>query len=912
MKMKFLPLAALILMAVGQAQAAPRTKAQMQISAQQALSQPSLKLNVKKNAQLRELKQSTAYSIFGYEDGGFAVISADDLLPEVLGVSAARYSHGRNENFKWWLEAMEQSVQRIVKSGRRYVTPTPGDAGFETDVPSMMTTKWDQEEPYNNYCPGSGWSKCLTGCVATAMAQVLNYHKMPEHGVGTHTIYYNGQAVTANFGEHYYDWDNMLDHYNYGQYNETEADAVATLMRDCGVAAEMQYGTSMEGGSGAYSQDAAAGLRQYFGLETAECVERDNYSDAEWMNIVYNELSTSGPVYYGGSDVNPYINGGHAFVLDGYNSAGLVSVNWGWSGDDDGMYDISLLNPSGYQFSLYQDMIIGLEHIDPVQLYADHITLEAPGTLAEAVEAQKPEGEAVLGALTVTGDINSDDLRYLREQAGSDALCEKTKGRLEILDLSEARFVEGGDPYITLGNANLVTSNDTLPERAFYGCRQLKELKLPKGIKHFGAGALALCNRLTLLEIEPAEDADFFVENNIVWKKPVVEENGDDEGNDEEVNPDDGNDDEGNNDEVNPDDGNDDEGGEASGRSIRRGSDESNEETEPAEEPASVEPTEFIAVLPTFKGELQLPKILTTIPDYALAGCSGLNKLLIPSTITLIGAEAMNGCSGLQEIRVAGREVPTLGGSNVFQGVSVSSCTLYVRSGMKTKFSKAAQWRAFADNGYDNIVEYGTTVKVRNMSREYGQENPVLGYQIKGDHVVGTPIITCEADRYSPAGRYPIHIEPGTITDEAVDFEDGYLVVKKVALTATVVDATREQFQENPEFEIVFEGFRNNEDASVIDVMPVVMTDATPESEPGEYVLTLSGGEDDCYTFDLVNGLLTVTEYVIPTGLQSVSSSPATHQSSPVYDLQGRLVGSQLNGLPAGIYMVNGRKVVVR
>ena len=189
MRTKFLPLAVLFLMAVGHLQAAPRTKVQMKLSAQQALGQSSMIPNVKKNAQLRELRQTAVYSIFGYEDGGFAIVSADDLLPEVLGMSAARYSNGENKNFMWWLRAMEKSAQGVLKSGKRFVTPKPGDLGFETDVPSMMTTKWDQDEPYNNYCPGSGWSRCLTGCVATAMAQVLNYHKMPEHGVGTRTIY---------------------------------------------------------------------------------------------------------------------------------------------------------------------------------------------------------------------------------------------------------------------------------------------------------------------------------------------------------------------------------------------------------------------------------------------------------------------------------------------------------------------------------------------------------------------------------------------------------------------------------------------------------------------------------------------------------------------------------------------------
>ena len=845
MNKQLLPMAMILLLTAGQAEAAPRTKAQIQQLAQQALNSKAIRLQTpKKNTTLSELKATDTYTVLGYEEGGYAIVSNDDLLPEVLGMSASKFKENNNPNFEWWLTMVDEAAQHVVRNGILHATPKPGELGFEENVGPLLTTKWDQEEPYNNYCPGSGWSKCLTGCVATAMAQVLNYHKMPEHGIGTRTIYYEGQAVTANFGEHYYDWDNMLDIYSYGSYNDAQADAVATLMRDCGVAANMQYGTSAEGGSGAYSQDAAEGLRIYFGLEEAQCMERDYYNDQQWMDMVYKEISENGPIYYGGSDMRPSVWGGHAFVLDGYNAQGLVYVNWGWSGDDDGPYDISLLNPSYYQFDSQQDMIIGLQHEDPVQVVDKEIALAEAGTLAQVVEEQTADENIMIGQLKVSGDINSDDLRYIREQAGCDVLGENTKGRLTVLDLSEARFVEGGDPYLTMGNANLVTGNDILPERAFYGCKKLKTVRLPKGLHEFGRGAFALCSQLSELDFTPAEDVDFVMDGNYIW---------------------------------------------------------------------STDHTELIAILPMQKGDIELPHEVTTIGDYALSGCANISKLHIPASVTTIGREALHGCSSLGEIRVFGKEIPTLAGPGVFDGVSKTNCTLYVRSGMKTKYSKLAQWRDFADNGKDNIVEFGTTIKARNAAREYGQDNPVLGYQIKGDHVSGTPVITCEADRRSPAGRYVIHIEAGTIDNEAVDFEDGYLVVKKATLTATVQNAEREQFQENPEFEITYRGFRNGDKADCLDVPPVVTTEATPESEVGEYVLTLTGGEDDCYEFSFVDGVLTVTESTvppIPTAISAVAIDEL-FGTAEVFDLQGRRVNTT-NNLPAGIYVVNGRKIVVR
>ena len=348
-----------------QAIAAPRTAAQMKQAALKAINQHRSNRRMAPRADAPEvLKSTSTYEIIGYKQGGFAVVSADDLVPEVLGVSTSDYSEGRNANFQWWLNAASEAVNYAVQNNIQLTTTKPDPSLYPTEVGPLLTTRWDQETPYNNMCPTySGSTKCLTGCVATAMAQVLNYHKMPEHGEGQRTIYYphgnhSGQAVSANFSEDYYDWNNMLDDYSTTSYTKEQADAVALLMRDCGVAADMEYGGPSDG-SGAYSQDAAAGLRKYFGFAEAQCVERDYYKETTWMNMVYRELSENGPMYYGGADA--YGKGGHAFVLHGYRADGKVLVNWGWSGSDDGYYDIAILDPSYYRFSQGQDMIIGVK-----------------------------------------------------------------------------------------------------------------------------------------------------------------------------------------------------------------------------------------------------------------------------------------------------------------------------------------------------------------------------------------------------------------------------------------------------------------------------------------------------------------------------------------------------------------------
>ena len=722
-----------------QAIAAPRTAAQMKQAALKAINQHRSNRRMAPRADAPEvLKSTSTYEIIGYKQGGFAVVSADDLVPEVLGVSTSDYSEGRNANFQWWLNAASEAVNYAVQNNIQLTTTKPDPSLYPTEVGPLLTTRWDQETPYNNMCPTySGSTKCLTGCVATAMAQVLNYHKMPEHGEGQRTIYYphgnhSGQAVSANFSEDYYDWNNMLDDYSTTSYTKEQADAVALLMRDCGVAADMEYGGPSDG-SGAYSQDAAAGLRKYFGFAEAQCVERDYYKETTWMNMVYRELSENGPMYYGGADA--YGKGGHAFVLHGYRADGKVLVNWGWSGSDDGYYDIAILDPSYYRFSQGQDMIIGVKSNTHSLYRSEIVTTTAEGMLKQAVEAL--EGEGQIGSLTVNGPLGFEDLKYLRHLAGRDSLDGESGESVRLLNLTNTQLHDN------------------------------------------------------------------------------------------------------------------------------------------------------------------------VLPDSIFKNCVSLQRIYLPATVEHIGREAFSGCSHLYELRVPTKVVPELDGPRVFQDVPMGSCMLYVRSGMKTKYLKKAQWKSF---GEKNIGEEGTSIQARNTIRKYGEENPEFYYTISGDDLHGQPELVCEATPSSPAGRYPIYVKRGTIDRENVDFIDGYLIVQKLDATATVGNYTREEGQPNPEFGFsAYDGLISLDSIPAWLEAPVFVTTADETSPAGEYPIMVESATAESYNMTFVPGVLTIT---VSTAINGIDA--AQRQQSVYYTLGGSRVEGATR---AGIYLMrqsNGKVKKVR
>lgn len=832
--------------------AAPRSKAAMERAAKAILTQKAIGSSARtapNRGQFKLLKANKAYSVYGYEKGGFAIITSDDLVPEVIGYSESTFSDGANSNFKWYLDAAERAVNAIVASGKPFKTTTPDPSLYSPSVAPLITCHWGQESPYNDLCPegttsgSGGWQgygetgRCVTGCVATAMAQVMYYHKSPVRGQGTNSVRvkqadgsYN--TVTVDFSQSVYDWDNMLDDYD-RNYSYAEGQAVAKLMLDCGVASNMEYATD---GSGTYTNLARDGMVNYFGYPaTAQFLERDGYSESDWMNLIFNEISNSRPLLYGGVDM---MNGGHEFVFCGYDTKGRVWVNWGWNGSDDGYYDVALLDPESFSFSAYQDMVIGIEGTPRAQL-SDTVNVATPGELRSLIADSLV---SKIGLLKVNGTINSTDMKLIRQMAGLDTLGEVSRGNLHTLDLSEATIVAGGEPYLKDNSLLLSTADNQMPERGFYGSRSLRTLLLPDNITTLGSGALSGLSALDSVSLPEGADKNYVVVNHQVLSK---------------------------------------------------------------------DSTILLAVLPHAGSRVEVDKKVRVVGAYAMAGMHGASELVFPETVDSLGSYAVANAVGLQAIRVNGKKViPT--GYQVFSGVNAKSVTLYVRAGLKDVFARSANWSAF-----DQVVEFGTTIRARSTRREYGEPNPRFGYRLYGDYVDGKPEISCEATETSPAGQYAIHLERGTITSEAVDFEDGTLTVYKAKANLRAANDTIEMGQQ-PEFTYTVDSLKNGETELTLLTEPLfTVVDAAGNTlieftEAGEFTIVPSGAESQNYEFNYFPATLYVT---VPTGIVNVQGEGQQKVVYGVYTLSGNKVAdklSDLRSLPKGVYIVNGKKLVVK
>ena len=205
-------------------------------------------------------------------------------------------------------------------------------------------------------------------------------------------------------------------------------------------------------------------------------------------------------------------------------------------------------------------------------------------------------------------------------------------------------------------------------------------------------------------------------------------------------------------------------------------------------------------------------------------------------------------------------------------------------------------------------VAQPVTLTVANATREYGDANPAFTYTSSGAAVTGEVAYTTTADVTSAVGDYPVTIDLTGVTNTYVTVVPGTLTIEKATLKVGVADASMTAGEQLPVFSLTYEGFKNDEDETVLTTLPQVTTDATSSSEPGDYVLTVSGGEATNYTFTYTNGTLTIE---VPTGIQQISADRPVN----VYTLGGVLVrrdATTLDGLSDGVYIINGKKVYVR
>ena len=326
----------------------------------------------------------TEFYIFNNEDGvGFVIIAADDCVTPILGYSYDNNFVAENlpPNLKGWLDGYAEQIRVAVELRAEATEEIRTEweclrkeknlpIKTETAVGPLITTYWDQGYPYNYYCPYNSLTgeTTYTGCVATAMAQIMKYWNYPTHGYGSHSYsdWFYG-SISANFANTTYQWSSMPSSLNVNS-SQTQINAVATLMFHCGVSVEMNYGIDGSGAytvyndyDGYYTYCAENALKNYFGYSSALGRKRTGYySDSEWINLLKWDLDDYIPILYKGQG-----SGGHAFVCDGYNYNNYFHFNWGWSGAAQGTYNdayyyINNLNPNSNNFSNNQAAVFGI------------------------------------------------------------------------------------------------------------------------------------------------------------------------------------------------------------------------------------------------------------------------------------------------------------------------------------------------------------------------------------------------------------------------------------------------------------------------------------------------------------------------------------------------------------------------
>ncbi len=453
----------------------------------------------------QQVTNSPYYVFDRGQQEGFIIVAGDDAVAEtILGYTdSGTFNYDElPPNMREWLDGYAKEIEQLG-SGATGTTGTSGATESQEsqwtlepqwtqqphrvphrvpthpEIKPLLTSKWSQGSPYNDECPMYfTLGRSVTGCVATAYAQILYYHRskmvtetqaaMPAYDTWTSHATYGHLHVPGIPAGAPLDWDNMIDSYG-GSATGLQKKAVAQLMHYCGVAVNMDY---TNGSSGAQSSAVADALKKYFGFGNSVQYVYGK-SDDEWDQLIYNELSQQRPVYISGADADV----GHAFVCDGYDGQRRYHINWGWGGQSDGHYYLSNLTPgeqgiggSDHGYTNGRECIIGIEPENYQQRTMTFTDATARRLCTEAWDSDG-DGHLTYGEAAAVTDLGT----VLQGQ--------------NIRSLNELRYF---------------TSLQAISDDAFSGCQQLTTVQLPRQLKHIGARAFKDCKRLTTVELPTA------------------------------------------------------------------------------------------------------------------------------------------------------------------------------------------------------------------------------------------------------------------------------------------------------------------------------------------------------------------------------------------------------------------------
>ena len=465
--------------------------------------------------------QAADYYVFDTGDC-FVVVAGDDRAQDVLA-----YGDGALDmaslpcNLQWMLDHYKQQVE--------YLHAHPGvqvEAPFtsSTVVKPLLTCTWSQGTPYNDQAPTYRGEHCVTGCIATAMAQVMYYWKYPDDlpELPAYTSRTYRLTVPALSGTTL-NWDDMIDGYYWG-YNDTHAEAVATLMRYCGQGSSMDYGTDGSG-SGCWNQLVAM---QMFGYNlSAQLLHRDDYATSEWNDMMLEDLADGIPILYSGSGEA----GGHAYVVDGFDGI-KYHINWGWEGSGNGYFALDAFTVGNMDFSYNQEMQHHLypeNYSSPYDIEVDGVCYNIKGNEA-TVTYRTPALASYQGEVLIPAQIEAGGVTCYVTAIGNNAFrgCSRLTGVsipptvrrigkyafMDCLRLTRVTLPDGVvsieygafQNCVTLASLSLGSGLKDIDYWAFSGCSRLSQLHAHSGLKRIGDYAFIWCDRLASLTINSDPD----------------------------------------------------------------------------------------------------------------------------------------------------------------------------------------------------------------------------------------------------------------------------------------------------------------------------------------------------------------------------------------------------------------------
>lgn len=415
---------------------------------------------------------AVAYYVFNADDGrAFVIVAGDDRAESILA-----YGDGALDmtqlpcNVRCWLDLYREQMENLnLIAPRQAVRPS----AVYPVVQPLLSCRWDQVNPYNRMCPVVNGSHCVTGCVPTAMAQVMYYWQYPDNAPAL-PAYTTGKmniSVPALPGEPLH-WENMLDIYRYSNYSDEQADAVASLMRYCGQAVEVDYGP---GSSASFIGHVVPAMLTFGYNSAVTMLNRYNYGDSLWVEMMNEDLQGGRPILYFADNASGSIS--HAFVIDGCDGS-KYHINWGWGGTANGYFALDAFT-SGLNYRhgmLFQTFPEGNEGLQPVYDFeADGIFYKVTGTTLRVTNGPSKYS----GAVMIPDAVSHDGQVYPVTTIGPGAFAHCT----------------------ALTNVAIGGNVSSVDDNAFGGCTALKKVALPARPVVYHHGAFTGCSALDTVDL---------------------------------------------------------------------------------------------------------------------------------------------------------------------------------------------------------------------------------------------------------------------------------------------------------------------------------------------------------------------------------------------------------------------------